>query len=70
MSQEKVPFDTIFEKDGDLLKFKVKTRISGITFPKGLDFEKRIAGIAWADYSDRDLAVATDKDVMVILGIF
>ena len=69
----KVNFDTIFIKLPEgRIEPRQRIRVGGVTFGPGVSFSKGVilGGVDFTQFIDRDFEVETDKDVLVIKGIY
>lgn len=69
----KVTFDSVFKKYGDgSLEPKQRIRVGGVSLGPGVRFTRgaSFGGVDFTLFVDRDLEVKTDKNVLVITGIY
>lgn len=68
-----VTFDSVFKKHEDgSLEPKQRIRVGGVSFGPGVRFTRGVSfgGVDFTLFVGRDLEVKTDKDVLVITGIY
>jgi hypothetical protein len=69
----RINFASIFTKHPDgSLEPKQRIRVGGVEFGPGIRFNQGVlfAGIDFTLFEDRDFEVSTDKDILVIKGIY
>ena len=68
----KVPFNSVFEEKAGKLTPKQRIRVGGVILGPGVSFGKGVSfgGINFLDYIGHDLEIETDKDIIIIKGIY
>jgi len=69
----RVTFNSVFRQHEDgSLEPKQRIRVGGVSFGPGVRFTRGVSfgGVDFTLFVGRDLEVKTDKDVLVITGIY
>jgi len=67
----KISFDAIFERKKDKLITRQKIRVGGVTVEQGINIMGlHLGGIDFYKFGDKELEFKTDKEIIVITGIY
>ena len=69
----RVKFDSVFEiKSDGSISPKQRIRVGGIVLSPGVSFSRGVSfgGVDFSKYVGHDLEIETDKDIIVIKGIY
>lgn len=69
----RLAFDSIFTRNSDgTIEPRQRIRVGGVTFGPGVRLSQGVVfgGIDFTLFQDRDFEIETDKDILVIKGIY